>query len=443
MGTYIPVTAAERLEMEKIIGFDTIDELFADIPEEMKLKTGLKIPKGMPESEVLSRLTGISRRNKVFGPVFRGAGIYDHYIPAIVEYITAKEEFVTAYTPYQPEISQGVLQSIFEYQTMICELTGLDVSNASVYDGATAMAEAVSMCRDKDRNTVLLSQAMHPQIVETVGTYCFGSGVSIRLIPLKDGRTDLEALHRMMDSSVAAVCISQPNFYGMIEEAAEAGAIAHAAGARFVMNCNPMSLAVLSSPAECGADIAVGDGQPLGIPMSFGGPTFGFMACTAQLLRKIPGRIVGETTDSDGKRAFVLTLQAREQHIRREKASSNICSNQSLCAMTAAVYLSVMGYDGLREAAMQSMSKAQYLAGRLKALEGFEPVFTGPFFNEFVTRSPIPGTILDAKLSEKGILGGLPLDGGSESRILWCTTEKNSREDIDRLVETLKEVCSI
>lgn len=443
MGNYIPVTAAERLEMEKMIGFDTIEELFTDIPEEMKLKAGLKLPKGMAESEVLSRLTGISRRNKVFGSVFRGAGIYDHYIPAIVEYIAAKEEFVTAYTPYQPEISQGVLQSIFEYQTMICELTGLDVSNASVYDGATATAEAVSMCRDKDRNTVLMSQAMHPQVIETVRTYCFGSKVMVQMIPMKDGRTDMEALNGMMDGSVAAVCISQPNFYGMIEDAAKTGMIAHSSGAKFIMNCNPVALAVLGSPAECGADIAVGDGQPLGIPMSFGGPTFGFMACTAQMLRKIPGRIVGETTDADGRRAFVLTLQAREQHIRREKASSNICSNQSLCAMTAAVYLSVMGYKGLRDVATQSMSKAHYLADRLREIKGFEPVFAGPFFNEFVMTSPISGAILNAKLSDAGILGGLPLDGGSDNRILWCTTEKNSREDIDRLVGTLKEVSAL
>ncbi|MHB8961917.1 MAG: aminomethyl-transferring glycine dehydrogenase subunit GcvPA, partial [Saccharofermentanales bacterium] len=404
---------------------------------------GLDLPMGLAESAVLDRLAGISRKNRTFGPIFRGAGIYNHYIPAIVEYIAAKEEFVTAYTPYQPEISQGVLQSIFEYQTMICELTGLDVSNASVYDGATATAEAVSMCRDRERNTVLMSQAMHPQVIETVRTYGFGSGVEIRMVPLKDGRTDLDALRGMMDASVAAVCIAQPNYYGLIEEAADAGTIAHASGARFIMNCNPVSLAVLSSPAECGADIAVGDGQPLGIPMSFGGPTFGFMACTTQMLRKIPGRIVGETTDVDGKRAFVLTLQAREQHIRREKASSNICSNQSLCAMTAAVYLSVMGYKGHRDVAMQSMSKAHYLADRLRTVKGFEPVFTGPFFHEFVTRSPVSGAILDAKLAGNGILGGLPLDDGPDPLILWCTTEKNTREDIDRLVETLKEVHTV
>jgi glycine dehydrogenase subunit 1 len=443
MGTYIPVTGDERLEMERILGFEAIEELFADIPEAMKHKGDLQIPKGMAESAVLGRLAGISRKNRVFGPIFRGAGIYNHYIPAIVEYITAKEEFVTAYTPYQPEISQGVLQAIFEYQTMICELTGLDVSNASVYDGATATAEAVSMCRDKDRNTVLLSQAMHPQVIETVRTYCFGSGVDIRIVPLKDGRTDLDALRGMMDASVAAVCIAQPNYYGMIEEAADAGSAAHAAGARFIMNCNPVSLAVLRSPAECGADIAVGDGQPLGIPMSFGGPTFGFMACTTQMLRRIPGRIVGETTDADGKRAFVLTLQAREQHIRREKASSNICSNQSLCAMAAAVYLAVMGFRGLQDAAMQSMSKAHYLADRLREIKGFEPVFAGPFFHEFVTRSPVSGAILDAKLASAGMLGGLPLDDGPTPLVLWCTTEKNSREEIDRLVDVLKEVRAV
>ena len=443
MGNYIPVTSGERIRMEQFLGIGSAQELFADLPEEIRLRDGLHLPEGAAEAEVLHRMGAFAGANKVFPSIFRGAGCYSHYIPAIVEYITAKEEFVTAYTPYQPEISQGVLQSIFEYQTMICELTGMDASNASVYDGATAAAEAVAMCREKGRSTVLLSGALDPQVLETIGTYCFGSGMTVRILPVRDGRTDPEACAAMLDGSVAAVCLAQPNFYGQLEEASEIGTLTHAAGARFILSCNPLSLAVLSTPAECGADIAVGDGQPLGLPMSFGGPSFGFMACTSAMLRRLPGRIAGETRDAEGRRAFVLTLQAREQHIRREKASSNICSNQSLCAMTAAVYLSVMGFKGLREAALQSMSKAHGLAERLGGIRGFELEFKGPFFHEFVTRCPVPPAMLMERLAGHGILGGLPLGGDLEGRILWCATEKNTREEIDALVDVVREVCGV
>ncbi len=441
MGNYIPVTAEERLAMAAAIGMDDIGGLFADIPESVRLRGSAGLPEGKPESAVLKELSALAAKNTVFSSIFRGAGTYDHYIPAIVEYVSAKEEFVTAYTPYQPEISQGILQPIFEFQTMICELTGLDAANAGVYDGASAAAEAVSMCRERGRDICFLSEAMHPQVIETVRTYADGLGIRVGLIPLRDGRTDPDALRGLLAGApAAAVCIAQPNFYGLIEDAAGIGAIAHEAGAKFVMSCEPVSLAVLAPPGECGADIAVGDGQPLGIPMSFGGPAFGYMACTAAMMRRLPGRIVGETADADGHRAFVLTLQAREQHIRREKASSNICSNQTLCTLTAGVYLSALGTKGLEDAALQSASKARYLAGRLAEMEGFGLEFPGPFFSEFVTRSPVPPAALEAKLAERGILCGLPLGGDLEGRILWCATEKNTREEIDRLADALKEI---
>lgn len=443
MGNYIPVTPREKRLMEDFVGINDTDELFDELPEGVRLKNGLQLPEGLSESEVLDFMCQMAAKNTVFKSIFRGAGIYNHYIPAIVEYITSKEEFVTAYTPYQPEISQGILQSIYEYQTMICELTGMDVSNASVYDGATANAEAVKMCTGKGRDSVVLSEGLDPQIIEVIETYCFGSGTKVVKLPLLNGRTDIDALKLVLNSTTAAVCISQPNFLGQIEDAYEIGEIAHAADSKLIMNCNPLAMTILASPAECKADIAVGDGQTLGLPMSFGGPTFGFMACTTVMMRTLPGRIAGETTDSEGNRAFVLTLQAREQHIRREKSSSNICSNQSLCAMTAAVHISTMGPEGLRNAAVISMSKAHYLQKCLSKLKGFETIIQGEFFNEFVTESPIPPEELNSKLAQRGILGGLELQGELKGCILWCATEKNTRGEIDALIETIKEVCGI
>ncbi len=440
MGVYIPVTVGERERMMETIGISSASELFGDLPHEVLLSRPLDIPSGMAEAEVLRRMSGLASKNVVFRSVFRGAGIYDHYIPSIVEYITSKEEFVTAYTPYQPEISQGVLQSIFEYQTMICELTGMDVSNASVYDGATATAEAAAMCRDKKRDVVVLSEGLHPQVQEVVQTYCFGNGMKIVKIPLLEGKTDLNVLSHMLGENVACVCIQQPNFLGQIEDAGTIGKMVHEAGIKYIMNCDPFSLALLKTPAECYADIAVGDGQPLGLPMSFGGPTFGYMAVTSAMMRKLPGRIAGETVDPEGRRTFVLTLQAREQHIRREKASSNICSNQALCAMTASVYLAAVGPDGLRKAAAASVSNAHYLKSKLNSLKGFESPEGGEFFNEFVTHSPVDPDELCNELASRGILGGLPLKGELHGHILWCATEKNSRDDMDELVSILTEV---
>ena len=436
MGSYVPSTAQERQEMLASIGLCSIDELFSHIPDSLKLKGELNLPSGKSELEVCRTMEHIAAQNIVFDSIFRGAGAYDHYIPAIVKSVTGKEEFVTAYTPYQAEISQGVLQSIFEYQTMICELTGMDVSNASVYDGATAAAEAVNMCCERSRNVVFCSAAAHPDTIEVIKTYCWASGHEFVLVPAKDGKTDWNSIVPQLDKKTSAcLYIQSPNFFGQIEDVQQAAEAVHTVGAKLIMGCNPIALGLYKTPAELGADIAVGEGQPLGMPLSFGGPYLGFMATTKAMMRKLPGRIVGETTDVDGKRAFVLTLQAREQHIRREKASSNICSNQALCAMTAAVYLAAVGPEGLNQVANLCYQKAHYLMQQLTAIPGITLRYQGPFFHEFVTDQGDANRIL-LKLEQEGILGGLPLSDGG---ILWCATEKNSKEDIDRMVGIIRK----
>ena len=436
MGSYVPSTGAQREEMLRTVGVSSTRELFRDVPQEMLLTEPLHIPDGMSELEVSRVMTAMASANRVYGTVLRGAGAYDHYIPSIVKYIPAKEEFLTAYTPYQAEMSQGLLQSIFEYQTMICELTGMDVSNASVYDGATAAAEAAAMCRDRKRRVTLISGAAHPDTINTVRTYCYGTGDELRIVPVKDGKTDPDALREMLTPDVASFYVQQPNFFGLFEDAETLGALTHEAGALYVMGCNPIALAIMKTPRDCGADVAVGEGQPLGLPMGCGGPYLGYMATTDKLTRKLPGRIVGETTDAEGRRAYVLSLQAREQHIRREKASSNICSNEALCALTAGLYMSVMGPDGMAQAAEQSMAKAHYLAKELCAVDGVELVYTGDFFHEFVTRLPERENVL-AALAQADILGGLSLGGDG---ILWCATEKVSKEQLDKAVSVVKEV---
>lgn len=435
MGSYIPSTPAERQEMLEAIGLKDYRDLYCDVPQEMLLDHPLNVPAGMSELEVSRKVSAMAERNHVFKTCLRGAGAYDHYIPSIVKYIPAKEEFLTAYTPYQAEMSQGVLQSIFEYQTMICELTGMDVSNASVYDGATAAAEAAAMCRDRKRRVTLVSATTHPDTMNVMRTYCYGTGDELRVIPMKDGRTDIEALQSMLGADVASVYIQQPNYYGQFEDAEALGEVIHAAGAMYILGCNPIALAIMKTPKECGADVAVGEGQPLGLPMSYGGPYLGYMATTTKNMRKLPGRIVGETVDSKGERAYVLSLQAREQHIRREKASSNICSNEALCALTAGVYMSAMGPKGMAEAATQSMSKAHYLAAGLCEIPGVTLRYGGAYFHEFVTDMPRTDEVL-AALQQVDILGGLPIDGG----ILWCATEKASREALDQTIAVVKEV---
>lgn len=436
MGSYVPNTLEERQQMLEEIGFSSIEDLFAHIPEEVKLKGMLDIPEGKTEFEVRRDMEKIAGKNQVFKTIFRGAGAYRHFIPAMVKQVTTKENLLTAYTPYQAEISQGILQSIYEYQTMICDLTGMDVSNASVYDGATAAAESIAMCKDRKRQKALISEAVLPEVLETVKTYCFGNDMELCVIPQKDGLTDLEYLREHIDASTACVYIQHSNYYGNLEEAKEIGEITHQAGAKYIMGVNPISLGVLKTPAEYGADVAVGEGQPLGLSLGFGGPYLGFMASTKAMMRKLPGRMVGKTLDHNGKTGYVLTLQAREQHIRREKASSNICSNQALCALAVGVYLASMGNKGIKQAATLCTSKAHYLAEELNKI-GFEICNKGAFFHEFVTTSNVQAEkVLDA-LQENGILGGYPLD---EYRILWCCTEMNTKEEMDQVIQILKEV---
>ncbi len=434
MGSYVPNTAAQRQEMLRAIGLERMEELYRDVPAQMLVGDGLNLPAGQSEWEVRRAVTALAEKNRVYPTVLRGAGAYRHFIPAVVKSITSREELVTAYTPYQAEISQGILQSIFEYQTMICTLTGMDVSNASVYDGGTAAAESITMCRDRKRNKAYVSACTDPQVIETMQTYCFGSDTELIVVPEKEGRTDQEALRAMLGADAACFYLQQPNYYGNLEDAAAIGEIVHAAGAKYVMGVNPIACAVMETPAACGADVAVGEGQPLGLDLSFGGPYLGFMAATKAMFRRLPGRIVGQTHDKEGRVGYVLTLTAREQHIRREKASSNICSNQALCALTAAVYLTAMGPDGLKQAAALSMSKAHYLAEELGKL-GMKRIHSGEFFHEFVTTCPDTEKVLKA-LDESGILGGLPVEGG----ILWCVTEVVSREELDRAVEIIKGV---
>lgn len=435
MGSYVPSTPAQRREMLDRLGMENWRELYRDVPESMILQKPLNIPTGMSELEAGRAVSAMAEKNRMYRTILRGAGAYDRYIPSIVKYIPAKEEFLTAYTPYQAELSQGLLQSIFEYQTMICELTGMDVSNASVYDGATAAAEAAAMCRDRKRRVTLISAAAHPDTVNTVRTYCYGTGDALRVIPARDGRTDLDALKAMLTDDVASVYIQQPNFFGLFEDAEAIGQAVHAAGAMYVMGCDPIALAIMKTPRDCGADVAVGEGQPLGMPISYGGPYLGFMTTTNKHMRRLPGRIVGETVDSRGERAYVLSLQAREQHIRREKAGSNICSNQALCALTAGLYMAAMGPGGMAEAARQSMAKAHYLASALCALPGVSMKYDGAYFDEFLLEMPRAEEILSA-LEEAGILGGLPVEGG----VLWCVTEKAPREELDRTASIVKEV---
>ena len=438
MGSYLPSTPAEQQEMLKTIGLDNLKDLYVDVPAKVLKLHSVRIPEGLTEMEVRAEMEGIAAKNTVFGTILRGAGAYDHYIPAIVSTVTAKEEFVTTYTPYQAEISQGVLQSIFEYQTMIAELTGMDVSNASVYDGASAAGEAVMMCLGRGRERVYAAATAHPEVLNTIKTYCWGKGIPFELLPEKDGRLDLEAFKSLKEDA-ACVYLQQPNFLGLFEKAETIAELTHQAGAKAIMGVYPISLGLCKTPGETGFDIAVGEGQPLGIQLGWGGPYLGFMTAKKEMMRQLPGRIVGETKDSQGHRAFVLTLQAREQHIRREKASSNVCTNQALCAMTAAVYMAAMGPEGMADVARLCWDNAHYFQKQLESLKGFERIHKGEFFNEFVTSCPMDEKAFEWKMASRGILCGLPVNGG----LLWCLTEKTDKKAMDKAIAAIKEVCGL
>lgn len=435
MSDYLSTTERETKEMLQKIGVNTIEELFEDIPDDLKLKK-LNLPEGKSQQETMEIMTALSKKNKVYDIILRGAGSYDHYIPSMVKNLSSRSEFITAYTPYQAEMSQGILQAIFEYQSMICNLTGLEISNASVYNGANAAAEAMLMCAERNRKTLITFDNIRPDTLKVLNTYAKRRGITVQVLSSKEGVCDMSALKAELNDATACVYIEQPNYFGLIEDAEAIGVLAHEAKAKFVMGCNPIALAVLKSPAECGADIAVGDAQPLGLPMSFGGPYVGYMSCTSKEMRKMPGRIVGETTDHDGNRAYVLTLQAREQHIRREKAYSNICSNQAYCALIASMYMSSMGTNGMTEVAEACVAYSHYLADCLKEI-GFKIKYGGEFFHEFVTVSDIPADKILKALDKTGILGGLKL---SQNEILWCATENLSKAAIDKAVEVIRRV---
>jgi glycine dehydrogenase subunit 1 len=446
MFPYIPNTDLEQKKMLEDIGMNNIEELFKDIPENLQLSRRLNLNSPMSELEVSKELKNLSEKNLNNEDLvcFLGAGSYDHYIPSVVKHITGRSEFYTAYTPYQPEISQGTLQAIFEYQTMIADLTGMEVSNASMYDGATACAEAamISMENTK-RNTVVVSKTVHPDTRKVLETYIkFHGGVIIE-VDYKDGETDIESLNNVVDKNTAAVIVQNPNFFGIVEDLTQVEEITHSNKSLFIMSVDPISLGILKTPGEIGADIVVGEGQSLGNAMNFGGPYLGFMASTTKLMRKMPGRIVGQTEDLDGKRAFVLTLQAREQHIRRQKATSNICSNQSLNALTAAVYMSVMGKEGIKEVAEQCMRKAHYAYNELIKSGQCKPVFNKPFFKEFAVETVVNSSTINDELLQSGILGGYSLEkdySHLKNSLLFCVTEKRSKEEIDKLVKLMEEI---
>ena len=438
MAGYIPSTRDERQLMLKELGMKDYKDLYVDVPASVLLDELPGVAKGVSEMEAEATMRAMAEMNVLYPTVLRGAGIYDHYIPSIVDTVAGKEEFVTAYTPYQAEISQGVLQSIFEYQTMICELTGMDASNASVYDGASAAAEGAMMCLKRNRNVVYVADNANPETIETIKTYAYGRDVKVEMLSSKKGVIDVNVLEDALCDEAACLFIQQPNFYGLIEDIEAIADKVHNKGAKLIVGCYPTALGMLESPGALGADIATGDGQPLGIPMGYGGPTVGFMATKKAMVRQLPGRIVGQTTDSRGGRAFVLTLQAREQHIRREKASSNICSNQALCALRAGVYMAVMGKKGLSEAAELSYDKAHYLAKRLCEIPGIKMVYDGPYFNEFMTTLPVDAAQIEKALHKVGILSGLPVDGG----MLWCVTEKATKEALDLTVQTVRGAVS-
>lgn len=436
MYKYFPHTEADIKGMLEHIGIKSIDELYAEVPEQVRLKKDYDLPEAKSELEIRQFFAGLAAKNKQL-TCFAGAGAYDHYTPAAVPQIVSRSEYLTSYTPYQAEISQGTLHYIFEYQSMMAELTGMDISNASMYDGSTATAEAVLMAvaSAKKARKVLVSETVDPKILAVIRTYAHFHGVDIEMVKATDGATDKADLDsKLAAGGVAGVLVQQPNYFGVVEDYTGLADATHAAKALFIMNSVAADLAVLRTPGEWGADIAVGDGQSLGLPMSFGGPYVGYMCCREKLMRKMPGRIVGMTKDSRGQRAFVLTLQAREQHIRREKATSNICSNESLMALFVTIYMSLMGKQGLKEAAELSYAGAHYLMDRLVATGRFKPAFDRPFFNEFCVRYAGDVDELQKRFIDNGILGGVKV---APDTIMFAVTEKRTKEEIDKLIETI------
>ncbi|MEH7417685.1 aminomethyl-transferring glycine dehydrogenase subunit GcvPA [Neobacillus drentensis] len=442
---YLPMTEQDKKAMLETIGVSSIDELFSDIPEKVRFKGEYQIKEAKSETSLMKELLKLADQNADLkrNVSFLGAGVYDHYMPVIVDHVISRSEFYTAYTPYQPEISQGELQAIFEFQTMICELTGMDVANSSMYDGGTALAEAAMLSAGHTkRQKIVVSSAVHPEYREVLKTYAKGQNLTVLEAPAKDGVTDIEALKSIVNEEVAAVIVQYPNFFGRIEPLKEVEEIIHAFKGMFVVNSNPLSLGVVTPPGKFGADIVIGDAQPFGIPTAFGGPHCGYFAVTSKLMRKVPGRLVGQTVDDQGRRGFVLTLQAREQHIRREKATSNICSNQALNALAASVAMTALGKKGVREMAAANLQKANYAKNAFKAA-GIEVVFDGFSFNEFVVKLNKPVKEINQALLQKGMIGGYDLGRDYPeltNHMLIAVTEQRTKEEIDTLVKELGDL---
>ena len=439
---YLPMTESDKQAMLETIGVNSVDELFSDIPESVRFKGEYNTKKVKSEPALLKELAQLAAKNADlrYNTSFLGAGVYDHYIPVIVDHVISRSEFYTAYTPYQPEISQGELQAIFEFQTMICELTGMDVANSSMYDGGTALAEAAMLSASHTRRKkVLVSSAVHPESKQVLATYAKGQHLEVVEIPYKNGVTDVETLKQLIDEDVATVIVQYPNFFGGIEPLKEIEEVAHAKKSLLVVSSNPLSLGALTPPGHFGADIVIGDAQPFGIPTNFGGPHCGYFAVTNKLTRKVPGRLVGQTVDEEGRRGFVLTLQAREQHIRRDKATSNICSNQALNAVAASVAMSALGKKGVKEMAIANIQKANYAKKAFKE-KGFEVVFDGYAFNEFVVKLNKPVKEVNQALLKKNIIGGYDLGRDYpelQNHMLIAVTELRTKEEIDTFVTEL------
>ena len=431
MHKYLPHTETDIEEMLKVTGAQTLDDLFSSIPKKLRLTKPYNIPSALSDDNLTKHMKNLASMNQEL-VIFRGAGSYDHYTPSIVKSLISRQEFLTSYTPYQPEVAQGTLQYIFEYQSMVCELTGMEVSNASMYDGATSTAEAVFMAHAQTgSSTVLVSETVNPRIIEVVKTYAHYRDIKVLLVPSRNGETDLAFIEQHGTGSMGLI-VQNPNYFGVIEDYSKFAEIVHAQGGLFIMNAEGQSLGLLKTPGSYNADIAVGDLQSLGLPLSFGGAYIGYLATKMQYVRKMPGRICGITTDVDGKRAFVLTLQAREQHIRRAKANSNICSNQSLMALAVTIYLSTMGKQGLIDVANESMKGAHYLYTELLKTNKFEIVYNKPFFKEFTLKANFDVKAFENALLKKNILGPLHI---GDNHLLFAVTERRTIAEMDLLVE--------
>lgn len=443
--SYVPNTDEDRKKMLEKIGVKKTEDLFQSIPAELRLDRPLNI-KQQSELELLTEFEQVLMKSGQNIVSFAGGGVYDHFIPAAVAAITSRPEFMTAYTPYQAEVAQGTLQVIYEFQTHICRLTGMDVANASMYDGATAAAEAILVAKNiTRRNKAIVSETVNPLYRQVLHTYLSCHDIELIIVPHKNGYTDFDAVEKLVDDKTSALLLGQPNFFGLLEEIDKASELIHNVGGKLILAVEPIAQALLKTPAEYDVDIVVGEGQPLGIPVSFGGPLLGFFAVKKELVRYIPGRIAARTKDVDGKEGFVLTLQTREQHIRREKATSNICTNQALCATTAAVYMSLMGKEGLKETALLCAEKAQQTAEKLFAIDGVEPYFNGPFVREFAVKVSAGAENVIMGLVKNGLLPGINAGRwyeGLDNCLIIAVTEKRTETEIDKLVSQIKELTS-